>query len=71
MFNIHAQDKVIVVGHDRVARDIDGEHARHGHYTFLDPCTAVLVVLTGVVINPAQESPAHAARDHVVPRGVS
>ena len=59
-----------MVAHHRIGRHIDGKDVRQ----FLDargnPATAVLKALAAVVVVPAQEGPAHAARDAVVPGGI-
>lgn len=64
------QYKVVLVGHDREARDVDGKYGRNFKRAFLNPFPTVLVVLSRVLINTAQKSAAHTARNAVIPRRV-
>jgi transposase len=57
----------VVVAHHGIGGDVDGKHPGQLTQAGLDPAAAVLVVLAGGMILPAEEGTAHAAGNDVVP----
>lgn len=59
-----------MVAQHRIGGDVDGRDARDLLDALGDPVPAVIKVLAGDAILPAQEAAAHAADDAVVPGSV-
>jgi hypothetical protein len=60
---------MVVVRHDSIGADVDGEDIRQLPQTGDDPGLAVFVVLTGKGILAPQKSAAYTAADAVIVRG--
>jgi hypothetical protein len=58
-------DDVDMVGHDRKAADLDGEHVGQQGDAIFNPLLAMLVLVA------AEEQPACAAAEAVIPAGLS
>jgi len=65
---IHVQYQVVVIGHHRIATQINGKDTRQLGEAIYHPLLAVFVGMTGEVILTAQKGPPHTAADAVVVR---
>jgi hypothetical protein len=57
-----------MVAHDSISAEIEGEPPRQFEQTILDPLSAVLVGIPGIVIDTAEKSASYATRNTVVIR---
>ena len=63
---IHVQDHMVVIAHDCVGGDVDGEDFAQQRQAVHEPGLAVVEILAGILVFAAQKSLPHAAGYAVV-----